>query len=274
MTKITTITLSTLLFFASVSLLAQCADEANIYSFEFDGTAYEVVKENQTWVNAAACASERGGFLAEINSQEEQDAVYGGVLSAGIDPENTIAPDGGGASYLWLGGNDLVEESKWMWDGANNGDGTHFFQGTYPSGQPVNGAFVNWGNEPDNWGNQDALGLAITNWPLGVAGQWNDVAADNQLYYVIELEPEGIDEQKRTDVIIYPNPVDDLLFVKQISVSKFEKYNIYNTSGQLKFSGYLSGGIEKINVETIGPGFYVLKLYSQDGNVTNARFIK
>ena len=211
MNRITTIALSALLLFISVNVLAQCADEANIYSFDFEGLTYEVVKENQTWVNAAACAVERGGFLAEINSQAEQDAVFNGVLSAGISVENTIAPDGGGASYLWLGGNDLVEESKWMWDGINSGEGAHFFQGKYPNGQPVDDAFVNWGNEPDNWGNQDALGLAITNWPLGVSGQWNDVAADNQLYYVIELEPEGIDEQKRTDIQIFPNPSGDVI---------------------------------------------------------------
>jgi hypothetical protein len=274
MIKITTIVLSSLLLFVTVDLLAQCADEANIYSFEYEGESYEVVKENQTWENAAACALERGGALAEINSQSEQDAVYDGVLSAGIDVGNTIAPDGGGASYVWLGGNDLLEESKWMWDGANGGGGTHFFQGTYPNGQPVDDAYVNWGNEPDNWGNQDALGLAITNWPLGVAGQWNDVAADNQLYYVIELMPDGMDEQKQTDVIIYPNPVNNLLFVKQTQVSKFEKYDIYNTTGQLKYSGCLSGDNDKINVGNIEHGFYVLKLYSQDGNITNARFIK
>ena len=30
------------------------------------------------------------------------------------------------------------------------------------------------------------LGIALNDWPLGVAGQWNDVDIDNSLYYIIE----------------------------------------------------------------------------------------
>ena len=37
---------------------AQCADDANVYSFEYDGRTYQVVRENRTWIDAAACAVE------------------------------------------------------------------------------------------------------------------------------------------------------------------------------------------------------------------------
>ena len=34
----------------------QCADPANIYKFEFNGKKYEVVKEELSWADAAACS--------------------------------------------------------------------------------------------------------------------------------------------------------------------------------------------------------------------------
>jgi hypothetical protein len=33
---------------------------------------------------------------------------------------------------------------------------------------------------------QDAGGIGILNWRRGNAGEWNDVRADNALYYVVE----------------------------------------------------------------------------------------
>lgn len=167
----------------------QCASNTNIYSFFYNGKTYEVVKENQTWVNASSCAVLRGGKLLEVNSLAEQNAIYNQVLNnAGVVSSNTTAPDGGGGAYVWLGGNDLATEGSWIWDGDNDGNGAQFWMGTN-TGMPIGGLYNNFSvNEPDNFGTngQDGLGLAITNWPLGVSGQWNDVNENNTLYYVIE----------------------------------------------------------------------------------------
>ena len=121
----------------SSNIQAQCvADEANVYTFTYNGDAYEIVKENLSWVDAAACAVERGGFLTEINTQEEQDSIFYHVNQAGISANNTVAPDGGGASYLWIGGNDLAAEGVWVWDGNNDATSIQFWQGT-SSGSPA-----------------------------------------------------------------------------------------------------------------------------------------
>ena len=78
---------------------AQCANTNNIYSFEFDGRTYEVIKENKTWIDAVACAIERGGKLAEINDVNEQNEIQNQViLNAGINTANTTATDGGGGA--------------------------------------------------------------------------------------------------------------------------------------------------------------------------------
>jgi len=95
-----------LALFASGNIIAQCASSSNIYAFTYDGKTYEVVRETQPWGAAAACAVQRGGILAEINDQAEQNAVFAELQNnAGITLSNTTAVDGGGAAYVWIGAN-------------------------------------------------------------------------------------------------------------------------------------------------------------------------
>lgn len=179
--------------------LAQCANANKIYSFTANGKRYELVRENRTWTQAYTCAQSRGGYLAEINSSAENSALLTALLSqaAGITLGQTTDNDGGGGSYVWLGGHDIPMEGIWIWDGSQ---GRGFWNGG-PNGSSVGGAYQNWGvsskgwrSEPDNAMNQDALGFALSSWPpgssitLGVAGMWNDVDVDNNLYYLIEFD--------------------------------------------------------------------------------------
>ncbi len=170
-----------------------CANPANIYTFQYNGKTYELVRENKTWTEAAACAVERGGYLAEINDAAENTAIFNELMNnAGITLSNTVSNSGGAASYVFLGGNDIDAEGTWVWNGNNDAITTQFWQGD-ASGLPVNGLYNNWGIEPDNFGNQDALGLGLNVWPqptggLGTAGQWNDIPATDALYYLIEFD--------------------------------------------------------------------------------------
>lgn len=148
---------------------------------------YAIITEAMTWEKAAEFAKERGGYLAQINHEDEQKGIYNAAVAYNIDFSQTIAPDGGGASYLWLGGTDKNKEGYWVWDGKNEGNETPFWQGK-KDGQPIESRYSNWGQEPDDYlDNQDALGLALTNWPLGKTSQWNDIAKTNKLFFVIEF---------------------------------------------------------------------------------------
>lgn len=197
---------------------AQCADPSNVYAFVYNGNTYEIIKENKTWIDAAACAVERGGYLTEINDASEQDAIYFELnTNANIDVNNTIAPDGGGGSYVWLGANDLQEEGAWMWDGHHDNNGVQFWQGT-TSGNPVGGLYSNWGNEPDNWNGQDALAISLNGWPLGLASQWNDVDHTNELYFVVEYSGlVGFEEMNSSKINVYPNPAKDEICIENKS---------------------------------------------------------
>jgi hypothetical protein len=62
---------------SNTSLYSQqaCTDTNAIYTFEYDGKNYAIVKDGMTWNNAANCSNELGGMLAHINSQAEQNAI-------------------------------------------------------------------------------------------------------------------------------------------------------------------------------------------------------
>jgi len=262
-----------------------CADDSNIYSFVYDGKTYEVVKEAKNWISAAACAVERGGVLTEINTQSEQDAIYMELQNANITLANTIASNGGGASYVWIGGNDLDvdglnHEGQWIWDGDNDGAGTQFWQGD-TNGNSVDGAYTNWGNEPDDAGEQDGLSIALTQWPigsgsLGSAGQWNDLIVTDPLYYVIEYATIlNIDNINIDTVKIYPNPVKGILKIEN-STYLISNVKIINMLGQeiknIEFVD-VSNKVE-VDFSSIDNGTYFIKINYTNGKSIVEKVIK
>ena len=173
--------------------------------------SYTLVSTAVTWSEAKASAESEGGYLLEINSYGEWLSVVESLddfffAMSGEDEyfaflDSTLAPDGGGSAYLWLGGSDAAVEGDWRWASSNE----QFWAGGV-SGSAVNGAFNRWGkttqqNEPDNFnGSQNALALALETWPLfsdgtpdelGYAYEWNDISAENQLYFMIEKDLGG-----------------------------------------------------------------------------------
>jgi hypothetical protein len=182
--------------------------EENSDTFSYGGHRYEIVKSLASWQEASDDAVAKGGYLVRIDSKAENEEIYSRLYRHITTAEfaNTRAADGGNASYVWIGGSDHDDEGSWQWSDDNN----EFSQGT----NPVAGMFTNWGQawgaaqsiEPDDWHNanlapdgQDFAAMAVNNplhpgsdlgnhrdWPWGLAGQWNDVAIGNSLYYVIE----------------------------------------------------------------------------------------
>ncbi|RLD51957.1 MAG: hypothetical protein DRJ05_17895 [Bacteroidetes bacterium] len=266
-----TILISQLILLGTNLNAQDCADPANIYFFAYAGTDYEIVKENLSWTDAAACAVERGGFLSQVDSQEEQDSIFYHLNNAGIDVANTVAPDGGGASYVWIGGNDIAVEGVWIWDGDNDGNGEQFWEGDY-NGNPINGLYNNWGGEPDNWNTQNGLGLALTSWPYGVPGQWNDVDDSNSLYYIIEYENTiGIrNHDKGINVLVYPNPATEFVYIQTQNDQTITQVNIYNQMGVAVIkNGFSQNFPGSIDIGKLTPGLYYVNITIENGAVAN-----
>ena len=253
---------------------AQCADDQNVFAFTYDGKTYEIIKENKSWVNAAACAVSRGGYLAEINSLEENDAIFNQLAIAGVDPDDTPASDGF-SSYVWLGGNDIANEGSWVWNGNNDAVTTSFWQGT-ANGTAVDDNFTNWGNEPDNFGTgtgQDGLGMAVIDWPRGPAGKWNDIKHNNTLFFVVEYSTIlGVDTVNKNEVALYPNPAKDIFKISTVLPVKV--VTLHTMNGQAIKSTYNATSNGEISITNLPTGLYIVSIQMADGTTASRKLIK
>ena len=276
----------------AISVYAQCANNANIYSFTYSGKSYEIVKETKSWVDASTCAVERGGYLVEIGSLAEQLAVYNAIVASAIPNNYKPIADGGGTSYIWIGATDKNVEGTWLWDGNNDNTGIHFWTGQGAAGanngSPVSGSYINWGGtsttivqEPDNYNNQDAAAIGLTGWPfgtttLGIAGEWNDINIANTIYYIIEYNYLiGINEKEPNSKPYYitPNPCTNKLFLK--NQNNIENIKIYDSVGKMVYEkNTLLSGETQIDVATYKSGVYIMLIEETKHNFQTIKFVK
>lgn len=256
----------------SISTFAQCVSESNVYSFTYDGRNYEVVKEMKTWVDAATCAVERGGYLAEIEDVAEHNAIYDAIINgAGVSPTYVSISNGGGIAYVWIGATDTNSEGVWLWDGNGDNVGDNFWNGEGANGAGGGdveaGYFVNWGgnsdetwNEPDDYGaGQDCGAIGLAGWPsgtsnLGAAGEWNDIIGTSQVYFVIEYDANAINNSNKPELKIFPNPAKD--FIK-IDVDGFKSAEIVDVLGN---SVVLSKDAT-VDLSSLSKGVYFVQVF-------------
>jgi hypothetical protein len=277
--KITLVVLFNLIF-STFEIFSQCANNSNIYSFSFNGKNYEVVREMKSWTDAAACAVERGGYLVEINDDNEQAAVYTAILNAGVSPTYTSVAMGGGIAYVWIGATDQLTEGTWIWDGNNDNVGTNFwigqgFAGT-GDGVSINANYYNWGGkstgiakEPDNFRSEQhhaAIGLA--GWPSGTTmfgspGEWNDINGSNLLYYVIEKNSPTYFSRiiQKSNLSVYPNPATNKIYIEGLKFSNGMKFKIVDITGKIVLNDVMNDN--QIQVESLKKGIYFLKIDSE-----------
>lgn len=157
----------------------------------YNGHTYQLIKQSKTWGEAFDDSRKKAAYLAQIDTINENNALYSEIrqrlTQADLDQtRSTIA--GGGASYIWLGGSDALEEGTWLW--SNSSEQITMDAPPWGTGK--------LGREPDNVGDQDGLAMGLESWPVqlpagegfGRPGQWNDQALIERYYYVIEWSTE------------------------------------------------------------------------------------
>lgn len=73
-------------------------------------------------------------------------------------------------------------------------------------------------------------------------------------------------------LMVYPNPVEDQLFILSNPIDFSSSYTIKNVAGQVVLEGFLQDDTPAIDVSLLDPGVYVLSLSSTQ--ITATRFIK
>ncbi|NRP96471.1 Ig-like domain-containing protein [Marinobacterium sp. xm-a-127] len=151
------------------------------------GHTYQLYKQLYTWDEASNFAQSIGGYLVKVDDYAENTELYSKLASSLTynDLNTSYALDGGAAAYVWLGASDAASEGNWVW--AYDSSTLSTTRAEWGEG--------NLGSEPDNSnGNQDYLAMGLENWPYGSssgsgygdAGEWNDIAGTNRLYFVVE----------------------------------------------------------------------------------------
>lgn len=81
----------------------------------------------------------------------------------------------------------------------------------------------------------------------------------------------GINDLKKIDLTLYPNPVKEILNIS--TTGSIENVNVFNSGGQqvLKDAKVLNG---QINVNSLTPGTYVFKVTLENGQVESFKVLK
>ncbi|HJM94626.1 MAG TPA: LamG-like jellyroll fold domain-containing protein, partial [Candidatus Marinimicrobia bacterium] len=120
-------------------------------------STYQIVEGSFTWHEAKADAEARGGHLAVITSQEENDFIFAM-----------------GATNEWLGGTDEETEGNWRWITGERWNYTNWHT---DHGQPDNGGNANDEHHLHFYHGRD--------WTY--IGTWNDIPSNFRTGYVLEI---------------------------------------------------------------------------------------
>lgn len=179
----------TILGMCLISSLSQAA----LFTTNLLDKVYAVETSGVTWDMAATAAAnlEVEGidsfYLAVIGDAAENAFIETWLQSLSI---STTAPDGGGATYAWIG--------------LYQADGHAEPSGSWTWSEDESSTYLNWGvgnfgSEPDDYPGpengyqgQDHAAIGLSGWPVwapgdfGNSGEWNDLHGGNSLAYVME----------------------------------------------------------------------------------------
>ena len=105
---------------------------------------------------------------------------------------------------------------------------------------------------------------------FGVGPYFSGMSGTYLLEITIKIVGYGTDEELATDLILYPNPVNDILHVKY---DNMQQYDVYSVDGRLIKSLQTNNDEEVIDFSDLESGIYMIRITSDKGVVTR-RIIK
>merc|ERR1711971_1173152 len=127
-----------------------------------DTGCYLFQEGNSTWYDSRRECKQSGGYLVEVDSQEEQDAILREIASRGWDGDTHFG--------FWIGLTDIFHDGTWVWDNL---------------GKPLD--FSNWApGEPNNYRGLQHCAAIKLRWENG---KWDDVSCE-----AVKIEHMGTGE--------------------------------------------------------------------------------
>ena len=151
-----------------MTLLANASETSENY----EGHTYVLIPQGKNWQMAKRDAEARGGHLAVISSAPEQRFIEKLIDKA----------MGRGVSPVWIGLTDEEGEGIWKWV---NGEPLTYTN--WQRRQPSNDNGITEENYCVIW-HSNAQSPPPDGYRGARKGEWNDVAGDNVLPYIIEFD--------------------------------------------------------------------------------------
>lgn len=108
-------------------------------------------------------------------------------------------------------------------------------------------------------------------WPSGIINQINNPNINDTLVIVEDAENSlGINDEEAMDLVIYPNPTKDVLYIKNMTNYKNAFYTIFDINGRRVANNPLN---QSIDVSNLSQGSYLLRIVNEHG-VKIKKFIK
>lgn len=85
---------------------------------------------------------------------------------------------------------------------------------------------------------------------------------------------QNIDQNQTNDLVLFPNPVQDLLYIKNTEANKIDQVSVHNIIGKVVFSETFDFGVSKIDLSYLKSGVYFVHLKSANQLVSAKKIIK
>jgi len=79
---------------------------------------------------------------------------------------------------------------------------------------------------------------------------------------------------KDTDVLVYPNPASNQLFIQTGLNLANSVFNIYNLSGEMVLQQQINSKTDVINISCLISGVYIYKIEQNNKIIDTGKFVK
>lgn len=140
-----------------------------------NGHTYALTTSTMSWSAAASAAAAVGGYLATINTRDENDWLY-----------DEFSNYGGSSRDLWIGSKDNLTEGIWYWyTGLTSTDGG--VTDNISSGALWPDGTAKWySGEPNDYGSGEDCNSLRGDSRYGK--KWNDMSCTTNFYGIIEID--------------------------------------------------------------------------------------
>ncbi|MCG8524309.1 MAG: T9SS type A sorting domain-containing protein, partial [Pseudomonadales bacterium] len=85
---------------------------------------------------------------------------------------------------------------------------------------------------------------------------------------------QSVDQKLSNDIVIFPNPVQDQLFIKNAEPNKIDEISVHNIIGKVVLNESYDFGVSQLNLSYLKSGVYFVHLKSSNQVVSVKKIIK